>query len=187
MSPEQARRFYFPEWNGCCRANQWRTEHGRLVQPREPVNVMHRELLAKVYAVRDQLALKVAAPLDALRHACHIVALTKNKSSKELTNDEVTRVVDLFRVLAEPDNLKYVAHWTDPELSKKKNLMVMAKAKAPWAYIVSIMTDKFHTEHLDELSVGQLQKLCFTLNQRKKQWNRPRRNEGREVFSSAPF
>jgi hypothetical protein len=175
MTDNQRKRFYFPEWSASARARGWTSKfpvHQALFSPdiAWPASPLGRELIAKVYATAQQLALRHIAPLDALRHACHIVALGKNKSSKDLDNDDTQRVVDLFRVLRDPDNLKFVAHWLDPNLSKKENLIAAVKHKAPVAYWSKIAGDKFGTSHLEDLTIYQLNQLCFTLNQRRASW-----------------
>lgn len=177
-------KFYFPEWNACCRANHWRTEHGRLVVPREPLNVMHRDLLAKVYACAEQLQLRSIAPVDALRHACHIVALGKNKSCKDLTNDELDRVVDLFRVLRNPESLAAVQSYEDPERHKKQSLIAAVKKKCvAEAYYMAIARDLaghspgvHEINSLEALSIAQLGQLCSLLNAQRKKRNRPVRD-----------
>ena len=195
MSPNQHKFFYLKEWTPCARANNWHSLTALYGQPaREGSHPLDQELLAQVRACAKQLAQREhrgERPND-FRHACHLVALTREKSSLDLTNDECTRVVDLFRVLREPDNLKFIAHWEDPLLSKKENLIIQAKAKAPMQYIAAIIADKFHTRVLEDLSIGQLQKLCFTLNQRQAKWSAPARSyqpqrEQKLEYAKGPF
>jgi hypothetical protein len=183
MSPEQARHFYFPQWNACAVACGWNTQAAIMAtvgrDSVEPTNEVRsvappfaEELIARVETCARQLAIsehRHLTPND-FRHGCTIVALGKNKSSKDFTNDEVTRVVDLFRVLAQPLSIKAIQHWQDPLLSKKENLIIQAKKKAQPEYIAAITADKFHTRVLEDLSIAQLQKLCFTLNERQKSW-----------------
>lgn len=175
MSPRQHKAFYLKHWTLCARANGWNNQKAIWGESRAAVGPLDAELLGMVRAAALSLAQREhrgERPND-FRHACTIVAVGKNKSSLELTNDECQRIVDLFRVLTEPDNLTYVAHWEDPELAKKENLIAAAQRKAPGAYIERIMVDKFHTRDIESLTVKQLKSLCFTLNERRDQWATP--------------
>lgn len=179
MTPAQHRRFYLPAWSACAKACQWNTQAGIWGPGRVTESVEDRDLIAKVLACAKQLAQREhrGPRTDDFRHACHIVAIGKNKSSLDFTNDEVERVVALFRVLTDPSNLTWLADWADPLVAKKRNLIAAAKSKAPEAYVVAIMKGKFRTGVIEDLTVAQLNSLCFTLNQRKASWSAPRQKE----------
>jgi hypothetical protein len=184
MTPRQHKSFYFPAWNKCARAQGWHTQ-AAIQNPQSSIpNPQFAALLAsQILVAAAQLARadhRGLTPSD-FRHACTIVALGQDKSSLALTNREVQRVVDLFRVLAEPENLSAIAHWNDPELAEKENLIGAAQAKAPAAYVMAILKDRFHSTVMSDLSVRQLRLLCLTLNQRSAAWAKPVNHEGTKV------
>ena len=175
MTANQHKFFYLPHWSACARACQWNTQAGLWGPGRNTESPADAEIIARVTAAVKQLAQKEhrGPRTDDFRHACHIVAIGVNKSSLDFTNDEVERVVALFRVLTDPLNLQWLADWTDPLQAKKRNLIAAAKLKAPEAYLTAVMKGKFHTSLIEDLTIKQLQSLCFTLNERKASWSRP--------------
>lgn len=48
---------------------------------------------------------------DDLRHAVYVLALGRNKSSKDFDNEDLDRVLAVFRMLAAPDNLAAMQEW----------------------------------------------------------------------------
>ncbi len=182
MSPLQRDNFYLPAWTTCSRANNWHNLKALRLPPREPQSPLDAELLGAVRGAADQLARAEHRGLrtNDFRYACHIVALKINCSSSILLNDQVQRVVELFRVLAEPLNVEAVLDWENPGRGKKRNLIKAAKAKAPEAYTRVILRDRFGGRGMDDLSIRELQQLCMTLNNRKEAWRRPAANAERE-------
>ena len=172
MTPNQHKFFYLKHWTPCARACQWNTQAGIWGPGRAAVSPEDAQRLAQVVAHAYQFAkAQHRGPKpDDFRHACHIIALGKNKSSLDFTNDEVERIVCLFRVLAAPDDLDAIMDWDDPARAKKKNLIVQAQAKAPEAYIATIVRDRYRRAGLDDLTIPQLLDLCRLLNQRKAAW-----------------
>lgn len=173
MTAAQHKFFYLKHWSPCARACQWNTQAGIWGPGRNAVSPEDAQRLAQVtaHAAAFARAQHRGPKPDDFRHACHILALGKNKSSLDLNNDEVERIVCLFRVLTRPDDLNAIMDWADPARAKKRNLIEAAKLKAPEAYITTISRDQFHTSVLEDLNIRQLQSLCFTLNQRKAAWN----------------
>jgi hypothetical protein len=189
MTEAQHRRFYLPAWSACAKACQWNTQAGIWGPGRNTESMEDRELLARVLACAKQIAQREhrGPKTDDFRRACHIVAIGANKSSLDFTNDEVERVVALFRVLTDPLNLNWLADWADPLVAKKRNLIAAAKRKAPEAYVLAIMKDKYHTSLIEDLNIKQLQSLCFTLNKRKEGWVSNRKARTRYVPQENPF
>jgi hypothetical protein len=190
MSPAQHLQFYIKRgWAPCARANNWHSI-AALQQPvREAANPLDAELLQQVRTYAEQLARREHRGIkpDDFRHACHIRAIGKNKSSWDLTNDECERVVTLFRVLANPDDIEAVMDWQDETRAKKRNLIAAVKHKAPFAYYRVILRDRYHVEHLEDLSVGQLAQLCMTLNNRKSAWSQPVQPKREREYVEGPF
>lgn len=176
MTENQQLQFYIKRgWAPCAKANNWGTLKALQEPVREHVNPLDQELLAKVRTFAEQIARKQFRGVkpDDFRHACHIVAIGQNKSSWDMTNDECERVVTLFRVLTNPDDIEAVLDWEDPLRAKKRNLIAAVKHKAPVAYWGHIAENKYQTRILDNLTIGQLTQLCMTLNNRKDAWRRP--------------
>ncbi|HMJ88763.1 MAG TPA: hypothetical protein VK530_03045 [Candidatus Acidoferrum sp.] len=176
MSPNQQLQFYIKRgWAPCAKANNWGTLKALQLPVRDHVNPLDQELLNQVRTYAEQISRKQFRGVkpDDFRHACHIVAIGKNKSSWDMTNDECERVVCLFRVLTTPDDIDVVLDWEDPMRAKKRNLMAAVKQKAPIAYWGKISEDKYGTRDLTALTVYQLTQLCMTLNNRKEMWRAP--------------
>lgn len=177
MTEAQKFHFYFPAWNACVRAHGWRKEKGRLVgaglstlDPRPST-----EELAKVLTFAHQRAITAGRSVttEDLRHAAHIVALGRDKSSADLTNAEVDRVVTLFKLLADPDNLSVRLDWDaylrgeDPGSVKRVEFYIR---KCPEAYVRSLSASLFGTRIWENLTVKQKARLSMTLaNRRPKQ------------------
>jgi hypothetical protein len=172
MSPKQLKFFYGPAWTRCARANNWHSLRALALPAPEIQSPTGQELRVAVVDAADALARREhrGPRTDDYRHACHVVALGKNKSSLDMTNAEVERVVALFRVLAEPDSIEAVLEWQSPERAKHRNLVKAARHAAPEAYTREILRHRFGGRDVEELSVRELQQLCMTLNNRKEAW-----------------
>lgn len=175
MTEKQKFKFYFPAWNRCARANNWIMKKGRLVaeEPSPDITLPER---AQVWTYARQLAAlehRGITPND-FRHACHIVALKRDKSSAQLDTREVNRVVALFDLLADPHDLQARMNWENPENKERASLIARLKKLAPEAYIIHLTTDLWDTKAWQDLQQWQLVKLVRLLQTRKPAWNRPR-------------
>lgn len=174
MTERQQKRFYFPNWNAAFNAN-WRREKSRVLAVE---NRIESEWVRKVETLAQQLALQQhRAPVaDDLRHACHVVAISRDKSSHDLSNAELDRVVTLFKLLANPDDLDAVMSWQHPENAERKRLVYAIKTAAPHAYIDDICRDMFapiyEPPFWEDLPIASLRHLSVTLKHRKATWNR---------------
>lgn len=77
---------------------------------------------------------------DHLRHACHYVALGKDKSSDNLTNAELDQVLAVFRLMADPDDLKSIIDRDHPEHAERRRLVVLCR-RQPEARILAIASN----------------------------------------------
>ncbi len=175
MTDSQKFKFYFPSWNRCAKANSWKMSKGRLVA--EPQSNSLLPELSQVWTYARQIADREHRGIEPndLRHGCHIVALRHDKSSEQLTNKEVNRVVALFDLLADPDDLAARIKWENPENSDKASLIAAIKARAPYAYVAAIAQDQCGTKDWESLQTWQLQNLLRTVNKRKPNFPRPQR------------
>ena len=116
---------------------------------------------AKVEEMGSHLEGRGAA--DALRHACHVIALGRQKSSKTFTNAELDRVLLVFRLIVNGDDLAARIAWEQPEQGQAKRLTWSIKHTAPEALIVHVAKDKFGKGDWWNLGVTELRQLLMTL------------------------
>jgi hypothetical protein len=175
MTKAQQTRFYFPAWSRAWKAN-WRTVKGRVeVAPgRRPclIQETHGEPLVDYTRAIEALATRSAQKehraltADDLRHACHIFALGSDKTSAALTNLETDRVVNLFRLLADPDDLDAVLALLSPELGTVKRLLWYLEHCCQQPYVETIAADEFGTHDYRSLSPTKLHDLVRTMKHR---------------------
>jgi hypothetical protein len=146
MTEAQQRRFYFPAWNTCSVANKWFMQRGRLAadlaEQREEYSTWPdpaSEVYLKVVTAAEQLALQQhrGVTADDLRHACNVVA-TGRQSSGTLDNKQTNRVVSLFRLLTDPDDLDAVMNWLNPERLEAASFDSFLLKRANEAAIIAI-------------------------------------------------
>jgi hypothetical protein len=171
MTPLARTHFYFPAWSQLARARAWRTKDGRLLASPPAADqsaaTLPDQLLRLVWTAAAQLARRDLTALkpDHLRHAVTIVALKRDKSSRDFTDDEADRVVTLMRLLADPDNLDHLQSWLDPDIARRRRLEWRAR-QVPPAYIAQLSADKFGTRNWQSLTTDQLRQLVLTLRHR---------------------
>lgn len=132
------------------------------------------EMAVKVREMADHMAARDARKVDAevLRHACHVVALGRQKSSKTLTNAELDRVLLVFRLIVNADDLAAVIAWDQPDQGQVKRLTWSIKHVSPEAMTVHVAKDKFGRGDWWNLGVTELRQLLMTLKRIKN--NQPR-------------
>lgn len=168
MTDAQKFRFYLPPWRDCVKANRWHMEKGRLCGAGLEAPAALTELAQVVTFARQLAATAHRGPLvNDLRHGCHIVALGRDKSSKEFTNAELDRVESLFRLLTDPDDINARLDWEDPTRAAKRRQLWFIRNAAPAAYVRAIARDKFGTADWENLTVAQLKFLAMTLANRR--------------------
>lgn len=174
MTSKQQRYFYFPAWNQAALAHGWTLVKGRLTGRRQEswAHAEPAELYQRVWEAAYNLARaahRAVTPED-LRHACHVVALGKDKSSTDMDNQETDRVVTLFRILADPDDLDAILAWTNPENSERKRYVASIRRRADFKYIDKLCRDKFSgiyiTPFYEDLPMPQLKQLYLTIRAR---------------------
>ena len=190
MTEKQLRRFYFPAWRKCAEVNDWVMEKRRLVanlrKQREAwgsfAGLDHPIRVAGLAVIdyAEQLAAErhCAVTAEDLRHGCNLVATKGRKSSsQDFGNTETDKVVWLFRLLENPDDLDAVMNWLAYERGEDpgavKRIRFFIANKAPDAYIRQISADKFGSRMWEWLELGQLQQLATTLANRDASWRRP--------------
>jgi hypothetical protein len=193
MTDKQWFKFYLPAWSACADANTWLSKKGVFLGKQAPMfgRAEAGELYNQVWIAAQQLALAEHRALkpDDFRHACHIVALGRPKSSKDFTNAECDRVVCLFKILTNPDDIDALIEWDHPEIAAVKRLKWSIEHAAPDAYVRKIAADKFGTRLWEDLEEGQLRHLAMTLRHRRGAWAHQRTPAAAEAATSSdnPF
>lgn len=130
--------------------------------------------MLKVLTFAKQLSLQEyrAVTAEDLRHACTWVALEgKTTSSKHLNNKEVNRVVTLFRLLEDPDDLDAVMDWLHPENAERRSMVAFLRKCAPEATLVAIFRNCYGTIFWEDGDYQQLRWLAKQVKDRRHGWN----------------
>lgn len=169
MTPAQD-KLYWRTWGKAVAANGWRMDKCRLQGLPEDVPVSHTDRDLRPAAIR--FALQCAArefhgptPND-LRHGAHCLALGRDKSHRTLTNPELTRVLALFRLLADPADLKARVAWDHPEEARRSSLVEFVRRCGTEAARRSVSQNAFQTSEWEELEESQLKYLLRQLKER---------------------
>lgn len=144
----------------------------------EPAGPLGLQVITFARQLSNSESRKVTA--EDLRHACTIVATAGSssgpkESSKRLNNTEVNRVVTLFRLLIDPDDLRAVTDWLHPEDAQKKGLIDFIRKLAPEGLLRTIYSNAYGTMHWED---GNRQQLVWLLKQvkgRQKEFHAPLR------------
>lgn len=184
MTERQHKFFYLRAWNRAFAAS-WFHDRGTAV--RRPGRICQE--LDQVEAVAAERARLRSCRVSAneLRHACHLVALGRDKSSLDLTNRELDQVVALFDLLADPDNLRARIALDHPEQEARRRLeWSVEHCGLPEAYVLTVCASKFGTHAWRNLEDVQLRQLIVTLKSRAKS-RRQTETETASVESNRPF
>lgn len=172
MTEKQQKKFYFPAWRRCAEVNDWVMAGSRLqadlvAQRRqfegwpEPARSAALKLLDYAEALAQQEHRGVTA--TDLRHGCNLVVTQgREHHSEPLTNQETNRVVVLFQLLQDPDNLDAVMEWENPDLADKRSLVSYIRKCAPEGTLVAIWRNAYGNIFWED---GDLQQLRWLLKQ----------------------
>jgi arylamine N-acetyltransferase len=117
---------------------------------------------ARVWTFAEQLALREhrAVTADDLRHACYLAAfgrVASMRAADPMTNGEFNRLLALWAVLIDPDNLAAQVDWMHPEEAARRGLVASILRSAPGeAYVIAISKRKFGTAAWRDLGDRQL-------------------------------
>ena len=175
---------HWRDWAAVCRANDWRTEGGRLVaeaRAREAASLWQK----LVWRLADQAAWKQArgVTVDDLRHASYVVATTNVpgwpkgaravSSLKDLGNREFNRVLTLWALLTDPDDLNAGMAWEHPENAERASLVASLRNRAPEATLRAVAGNAFETRDWESLNLSQLLWLRRTISGQQSRWAQP--------------
>lgn len=162
---------YFHLWGAAVKACGWRMHEGRLqnADPAQAQTVEHASVLASAHAQAERRS--VAPVVDDIRHAvCFVATEGRVSSSAKLTNKQLTRVLILLRLLADPDDLTARMQWDNPEMAEADALRAVI-AQSPDDYVASICMDRFGTRVWRGLVTPDLRWLAGILAQRRRAGN----------------
>lgn len=166
-------QLYWRSWALVVAAHDWRMEAGRLVGQRQEIwqgcdlNALYQDVWECAEHLASHGQRSVAA--DDLRHACTVIATGHQVSSRHMTNEQFDRVLALFRLLADPNNLNHMLAWENAEAGERRRQLHVITRNAPAAYVRAIARDKFGTSVLEDLNLKQLRELALTIRMR---WKR---------------
>jgi hypothetical protein len=199
MTTAQRSRFYFPAWAAAARVHGWSTPRTILTAQRQPcwaspdLNPLYQRIweAALQQAAARQASLPSLESLlsllpDDFRHACHLVAIGHPKSANDLTNDECDRVVALFNLLADPNDLRAVMAWTSPNEARRRRILYWIEHNCVESYVVAVCREKFGTDEPRSLRFEQLRQLHMTLKNRPAARRSSRREEAHKS-ANQPF
>jgi hypothetical protein len=169
MTKLQQTRLYFPAWAAAFRAH-WRRDRGVVLPASDdapPVAV--REFVEQLEEIATRRARKEvrAFTADDLRHASHILALGRTCSSNDLSNADLDRVMALWRMLADPDDLQARMTWDNPATADRTRMLWFVRnCGLPAPYVLSVMQSRFQTADAASLETPRLRQLVMTLRER---------------------
>ncbi|MHC1762893.1 MAG: hypothetical protein AB9869_01115 [Verrucomicrobiia bacterium] len=171
MTPAQRARFYFPAWAAAAQAHGWQSQRSLLAAQRQEcwASPDLNQIYQRIWSMAEEFARAEARATmaDDFRHACHAVALGRDKSANDLSNDECERVVALFHLLANPDDLRALMAWSSPNEARRKRMLWWIRHNCVESYVVAICREKFGVDEFRSLSFPQLSQLHMTLRNRR--------------------
>lgn len=182
LTPAQT-LLHWKRWRACADANDWVETAGRLsadAQRTAGESIHHR----LVWRDAEQLAAAEHRAVTAgdLRHACYRVATTAapGRSSKrpiadsikDLNNADFSRVLVLWRILIDPEDLAATIDWDHPERGQAEGMVKSIERLAPDATIRAIAGNAFGTRLWEDLEVNKLRWLLRTLREKQAGWGK---------------
>ena len=166
-------------WGFVVRANQW-NKLGALGLRYGAGDTPRSDWHKKVFGFA-QMLLQRDSELDALgalRKGAYLLAIGKVKSHKAFTDDEFDRVLNMFRLLADPEELRAGLDYNDFQNGvspgAKRRLRYRIR-QAPAAAVQHILIDQlsfYGTKDVDDLPMDKLTALAGKLESWKKSFNR---------------
>ena len=185
MTDKQHKYFYLRAWTQAFAAN-WQRDRGTLLRKEGRSGTR----LDQVEDVAAERAWKRTSRVTAedLRHACHVVAIGHDKSSLDLNNRELDKLVSLFRILTDPDDLNAQIALDNPEVEARRRLeWSVEHCGLDDAYMLHIVHSKFGTKNWRSLPDPQLRQLVVTLKNRHPSPKSPESHSSEEPAVTAPF
>ena len=120
MTDKQRTRLYFPAWAAALAVN-WTLDRGTATLIENPPG---GDFARQVDTLATQRAARLyhSVKADDLRRASHLVAIGRDKSSKELTNRELDRCLAFYRLLKDQYDLAASVSVSDPAVDERRRL-----------------------------------------------------------------
>jgi hypothetical protein len=201
---------YWRQWGRVTRTNHWHADCTALTLPGSRARgrcprfrgADHSQWHRGVFGCAELLARQAgrAISADDLRKGCHVYAFGSVTSSKHLDNEQFDRLLNVFSLLIDSDNLVAVAERNDYEaydraaarISECRRLGIDADVvlpdhpgerrrhlaflgKIPEGVVASICRDKFGSTSWRTLPLASLRHLTMTLKNRRAYEHRPMR------------
>ncbi len=165
---------YGRRWGAVCSSNHWKMARGRLAGEADPSR-SRSEWHSETWAIAEDYAStrECAMSVDVMRRACTAIVAGRHCSTKDLTNAQFDRLLTLFDLLIDPDNLTAVMKWNDESEGLRRRCFWLIRKSAPEAYIRTVCADKFGTSHWEDLPVDSLKQLAMTLTNRNARRHEP--------------
>lgn len=182
LTPAQT-TLHWRQWGAVAHANDWRMVKGRLAEDAERArSIFHKLVWRDAARLAQQHSRAVTA--DDLRHGCYTTATTsvpgwpKNAlpvaSLADLGNRTFSRVLVLFALLIDDEDLGALIKWEHPETSERESLVKAITRRAPDAVTRAIAAERFGTRQWENLEgVGELRWLLRTVADRAAKFHKP--------------
>ncbi len=168
MTTNQQRRLYFPAWSRAFKAAWQKDLTGNLILT-EPAAA--HELACRINGLARAKAGRAARAMtvDDLRHASHLVACGRSCSSKDLNNHQLDRLLVLFALMVDPDDLTAVMAWGNPNgPDVPRMIWSIGHCGFSESYIETVCAGKFGHVQWRNLDPRKLQELVMTLKNRRR-------------------
>lgn len=176
---------HWKRWAACAHANSWQMVKGRLcaeAQATREATILHKLVWRDAERLARQQSRGVAA--DDLRHACYITATFKVPgwpasqlpvtSLKDLGNRTFSRLLVLWSLLIDEDDLSAQIQWEHPENGEREGLIKSISRRAPDGVIRAIAGNAWGTRAWElETDLGKLRWLLRTLAEKQARHQRP--------------
>lgn len=185
-------------WGRVCAVNRWSMVAGTLSA--SAVGPADSEWHAKVWAAALALATARAHAIEPndLRQGAYVIALGESKSLTKFNNGDLDRVLVLFRLLIEPDDLRAVTDWRAyerfdqaaaerlrcrqqgipfhvelPDDPGERRRHLNAVRDLPEAIVRKFARDRFAGTLPEDMTLAQLRDFTRTIKNRRAYNNRP--------------
>lgn len=184
LTPAQT-SLHWKRWAAVVHANDWRMDRGRLhpgARHTRDATLFHKLVWRE--AEREALQQHGAVTADHLRHGSYAVATTNVpawprsvlpvRSLADLGNRTFSRVLVLWALLVDEDDLDAQIKWDHPDISERESLIKAISRRAPDATLRAISARAFDTRAWEMLEdVGQLRWLLRTVCEKQARHRRP--------------
>jgi hypothetical protein len=168
VTEKQQKALYFPAWRAAAQNHGWHKKDAAVrvnfFSSAPEINALYQRIWDIAVERANQDWRNPNA--DEFRHACHIVAFGQDKSSSQITNTELDRILALFKLLADPDDLSATLAWNNPNEERRKRMLWWITRNCVESYVVEVCRQKFRTDDYESLSFDDLRKLHMTLKNR---------------------